>query len=560
MLGEITGVRLLARVCERGREANLSLLFPLARIFRSRLRLSFLTFLLLLLVVVASIFVIPAKFWSTAEITGSNLDDGSPVNFKLDRNTSIGDVLCTGSRVTHRSCVFKNARLHVATKTIMIYIAVPEHMDLREVLNIRNIPHTCASSGCGIVIPGPNPERAHHKEVVWQLKIKEKVENFDNISSECSFTRPAVFWKQYRHNNFGHMMVDNLIPLYIALVNVNSYDFSYELVLTNDCRQSQWTDRSRKNCDELQHVYSSLFHAVSYLDNYKDSCATVAFSRLIIGGGGTGVLYYGANEAEIFKHSSSGPLFTSNLEGSKSISHYVSMFKRTVLENLGLLRGSNVITHAQNVKVMLVNKKRSNNLDVRFGTRSISKIEILAKEMRVKYPNVDFVIEDFQEDFKSQVEKLTNTSVLLSPYGGVGYGAIFLPEHSAFVRIDIPCGGYPRVFKYTDLDYYAFFSYLSYIRTYAYKIEKTDEIVIHTPEDTNKWIALKNFRECLKCKSKTVRCKQSFNQDLYQSDYNIDPNKFGNILELINPTMFSEAQSSSKIVKLKIKELNNRVL
>ena len=74
--------------------------------------------------------------FSVLEITGSNLDDGSPVNFKLDRNTSIGDVLCTGSRVTHRSCVFKNARLHVATKTIIIHIAVPEHMDLREVLEI----------------------------------------------------------------------------------------------------------------------------------------------------------------------------------------------------------------------------------------------------------------------------------------------------------------------------------------------------------------------------------------------------------------------------------------
>ena len=49
VLGEIVGVRVVARVRGRGREANLSLLFPLAHIFRSRIRLSFLTFLLLLL-------------------------------------------------------------------------------------------------------------------------------------------------------------------------------------------------------------------------------------------------------------------------------------------------------------------------------------------------------------------------------------------------------------------------------------------------------------------------------------------------------------------------------
>ena len=75
------------------------------------------------------------------------------------------------------------------------------------------------------------------------------------------------------------------------------------------------------------------------------------------------------------------------------------------------------------------------------------------------------------------------------------------------------------------------------------RLRKKDEIVLHTPKEVKKRIALRIFEECLKCESESAVCKPSYSQYLYQSDYNIDPNKFGNILEFINPNMVLRGKS-----------------
>ena len=197
----------------------------------------------------------------------------------------IQEIKCVGTRVTHRSCIFTNVTLYTKSNTLKIGIYVPDNMNLLEVLKIRNIPGQCAFSGCGIVIPGPNPDRVNQREVVWQLQIEKKQTNFTTLNSKCFLDKPVVVWKQYRHNNFGHMIPDNLLALYVALLNLNNYYFNHELILVNDCFESEvWTEKSRNNCKRMQHMYYSLFHKVTYLKNkIQDGCSVINFSKLFIG-------------------------------------------------------------------------------------------------------------------------------------------------------------------------------------------------------------------------------------------------------------------------------------
>ena len=143
-------------------------------------------------------------------------------------------------------------------------------------------------------------------------------------------------------------------------------------------------------------MYESLFYKITYLRDLQSSCPNIMFSRLYIGGGGYGTSFYGTlHEMQITKYlrpDSSHAFVDSILLGNKGISHYMELLKHTIAYNYGLDYSLQDRTFT---KIVIADKRTSNNLDALHGTRSINGVDSLVEILQKVFSSASIVESDF---------------------------------------------------------------------------------------------------------------------------------------------------------------------
>lgn len=440
-------------------------------------------------------------------------------------------IKCVGNKVSDRSCILTDAYFESKSNLILINVDTISGFTLSETLSALGIPPSCGN-GCGYFIPASSPARLHRRDKLWRIVINKSK---TPPQSACHRNSVVVMWKQLRHNNFGHLIIDNLLPLYMMQLNLGEYDFKRELILVNDCHdEHQWTNSSVRNCMRMQNMYESLFYKVTYLRDLQSSCPNILFSRLYIGGGGYGTSYYGTlHELQVTKYlrpDSSHAFVDSILLGNKGISHYMELLKHTIAYNYGL---DYSLQKKAFTKIVIADKRTSNNLDSSHGTRSINGTNFLVEKLQKIFPSASIIKSDFRMGLKEQFVLLMDTNILIVPFGGIGFSASFLPHHATTIIISLPYGGVPLSHHSDDFEGDYYWKYLSYMNILKYKFEEFEGLVLPSSNKNQKKKAKEVFSYCKRRRNENNICDR-FNYALHAANYEIDSNK---LAALINFTL-----------------------
>lgn len=449
----------------------------------------------------------------------------APSNVSVAKETYF-PIKCLGNKAIDRSCIFTDAHFEIDSNTIDIIVDPIYGLTFSQTLTALGVPLFCAK-GCAFFLPASSPARMKRREKLWQISINKHRRQIDNT---CHKNYDVVLWKQHRHNNFGHVLTDNLFPLFTLQINLDGYKFNRELILVNDCRSEKiWTNKSIQNCQNMQHMYGSLFYKVSYLRDLQKVCSNFVFRRLYIGGGGYGIHFYGTYHgkqlATELKYDSTAAHMDSELLGSKGIGHYVAQLKQTIARNYGIKYKA---TSGSSPLVVIADKKISNNIDTLMGLRSIHDIDSIAKELGEIFICVRIMKSDFLMSLKEQIALLKDVDVLISPFGGISFAATFLPQGATLISITLPHGGIPLLHGTDDLDSDYYWKYLSHLNILRYKVESFEELVINDNSNLKK--AKRDFLYCKDYEESSGRQCDRYNQALHTADYRLDIKKISALL------------------------------
>ena len=178
-------------------------------------------------------------------------------------------------------------------------------------------------------------------------------------------------------------------------------------------------------------------------------------------------------------------------------------------------------------KILIFDKADTNHVSNK-GKRAIYNVKLIVESLRLKYPWLSVASSNFKIPFKEQAVLLKDVTIFITPYGGGGFGAIFLPPDATVITIDLPPGGFRRS-QGDRLEYHYFWNYVSYLNFFRYRIESADELLFHGDQRSIDE-ANRDFRKASSCAAKKRWCL--YNANIERADYVIRMEKLFALVNL----------------------------
>ena len=222
-----------------------------------------------------------------------------------------------------------------------------------------------------------------------------------------------TLWKErFEDNNFGHIVWEDIGSIFYSLERMNEFDKQLVVMHVTPISMDQSFQKFTK--DILPAITSkSLVEYKSYLAGFNTKY--VCFQRFIVGG---------------------------NLQ----LIHHTALKENHGRESLFYRWRSRIIAYhkldpeyiPKRHRIVVTNKSASIWAKTSSGThRAIANLDEVVRFVRNKYPKISIdVIEWHKVTFVEQIQILLNTTILISPAGGVSMVAPFLPHGSHAILMD----------------------------------------------------------------------------------------------------------------------------
>jgi hypothetical protein len=328
----------------------------------------------------------------------------------------VGDELysssrCVGEKRSVRTCFVQNMCLddnaefvyHMSPEEIEYYGDIALHPGLDAVLH--------SFEGTGYY----RPIEAHFKF------------STERIPQHALWRRQSFFFIHQIHpHNFGSHLLDNLFPLWLAAEKMNVPVWGTQVVLEESCADTKVPEYYRPDlahlvdqCERMQYLWEVMTGRPAIL---RQQLTNNCFRASLVGAGALGLR--GTNTEQPVE---------------RKTNVLVRQF-RDYMYSVTLSREQQAALHRVEVsacpfQITFVDKAASKAHALK--RRPINELPELVKAVRQTFGTaVQVQVAAFPVmDFVQQVDLISTTHVLITPWGGVSFGGIFLPRNAAMIVV-----------------------------------------------------------------------------------------------------------------------------
>jgi len=397
---------------------------------------------------------------------------------------------CFGSRKETRSCIFKNLYFDITTKKFEYYVApdafeVPvsfDHGISQYSFSIPSKPVKRRGKGFnreGFLFLHAGGRRGKSQRNrfwydPWQATLLHGPSPGENSSLVIPDT--AILWESVSPNSFGHLLVDNIIPIFIISRFFGLAVEEMQIILMASCEEHLSSTNSSKIavawCNKLINssglVSPGLTNkSVNNLSKLIQETQTnkkrkILFRKVVLGGGGLGMWLhlqesdYHEKYADPGKRDSRGyGFFFREIQ-----QHFYKQY--SIRENLASFATPNVV---------VLDKHGSRGGNEKLGERKIANIDSVVQWIKTEIPGAHVSKINFQPlSWSSQLDILSKTTIFITPRGSVSFRMLFLPKGAYAIVVSKPTSDLSESNWESD----CWFRYQTYFGILNYQLSKSE--------------------------------------------------------------------------------------
>lgn len=363
---------------------------------------------------------------------------------------------CVGSDYRSRACVFRN--LHYNSEERVFEYVVTEGINATlsdfglnsEFSDIREGRSQFLRLHSGFRRGRANSESRWYDPFPLRLRWVNQRE----VSEKKYLGGIYQLWAPTAPSSFGHMIFDNLHPIYQARLSLGYENDDIKLVLMSDCSEFQ----NANACEALQTLYSETLSTSEHLQFHNlVGSADVIFDRVLIGGGG----YAGSNYHAICnpdrKYDDLG------YKGARGFGLSWRLFREHIYKLHSLEPKFRPYRH----QILIIDKSGTTNGATKIEERKILNLDDLKHRLSERYSGAVVKSVDLSRfTLYENLQLLQKTTIFISQWGSVSHRVPLLPFNSAAIILSSPnrkCDA-----NFTNVEVTNNFMHYGYVHVFAY--------------------------------------------------------------------------------------------
>ena len=401
---------------------------------------------------------------------------------------------CIGSRKKTRSCVFRNLYFDIETKKFEYHSEystrnVPVSFDhglahynfmgesklskfKGRILHERGFLYLHAGGG-----NRGRPQQDRQWYDPWVVHKNENMPPNNDVTYVINAT--AMLWETVSPSSFGHLLVDNIIPIFIIIRTFELEIESMQIILMANCDEHFNTVRNGQSnaakwCKHLLESrglmspgmtrnkvrsISEFLHETRKLQKSK-----ILFKKVVLGGGGLAMWLQLQEAAHTEKYADEGR------RDSRGYGIYFRQLQQHFYRQHGIVENS-VPLCSESPVIVILDKHGGREGNTEVGERRIANIDSLTDWIGQDFSSAKVLKIDFQPlSWESQLRVLSKTSIFIAPPGSSSFRMLFLPKGAYAIILSRPTAD----IKYSNWESDAWFRYQSYFGILNYHVEKAE--------------------------------------------------------------------------------------
>jgi len=289
----------------------------------------------------------------------------------------------------------------------------------------------------------------------------------------------AMLWETVSPSSFGHLLVDNIIPIFIIIRTFELEIESMQIILMANCDEHFNTVRNGQSnaakwCKHLLESrglmspgmtrnkvrsISEFLHETRKLQKSK-----ILFKKVVLGGGGLAMWLQLQEAAHTEKYADEGR------RDSRGYGIYFRQLQQHFYRQHGIVENS-VPSCSESPVIVILDKHGGREGNTEVGERRIANIDSLTDWIGQDFSSAKVLKIDFQPlSWESQLRVLSKTSIFIAPPGSSSFRMLFLPKGAYAIILSRPTAD----IKYSNWESDAWFRYQSYFGILNYHVEKAE--------------------------------------------------------------------------------------
>ena len=408
---------------------------------------------------------------------------------------------CFGSRTKTRSCIFKSLYLDVETKKFEYYSdsttkSAPISFDHGSVQYDFLGPSKVGKfKGKGLnqrgflyLHAGGRRGRSRQDRRWYEPWVAHKLEKAPPSKYATYVVNNTVMlWDSISPNSLGHLLVDNIIPIFIITRTFELEIQSMQVVLMASCEEHFNAGKSRISKSVLwcKHLVESggfmspgltrervgsvseIFHEAKKLKKKK-----IIFTKVVLGGGGLAMWLHLQETAYHEKYADEGK------RDSRGYGVYFRQLQQHFYRQHGIVEDGSSLNESP---VIVVSDKRGGRGGGKeMGERRIANVDSVVDWIIQDFPSAKVLKVNFQPlSWHEQLRILSRTSIFISPPGSSSFRMLFLPKGARAIILSWP----HTDAKNTHWEIDAWFRYQTYFEILNYRVER-EELASNSTDPT----------------------------------------------------------------------------
>jgi len=423
---------------------------------------------------------------------GSTLSARKRSGYKKVSNFSSHE--CFGSRKKTRSCVFKNLYFDTETKKFEYHSEsstrnVPVSFDgglarynfMGESQSKELKKRGLHESGFLYLHAGGGrrgrPQQDRRWYDPWIAHTLENMLPSTDVTHVIDGT--VMLWETISPGSFGHLLVDNIIPIFIITKTFELEIESLQIILMANCDEHFNTLRdgitnAAKWCKHLlesgglispgltRNKVRSISEILHQTRRYQKT--KILFKKVVIGGGGLAMWLQLQEAAHHEKYADEGR------RDSRGYGIYFRQLQQHFYRQHGIVENS-VTSWSESPVIVILDKHGSREGDTKVGERRIANIDLVRDWIGQDFSSATVLKIDFQPlSWHEQLSLLSRTSIFISPPGSSSFRMLFLPKGAYAIILSRPTAD----IRYSNWESDAWFRYQTYFGILNYRVAKAE--------------------------------------------------------------------------------------
>lgn len=408
-------------------------------------------------------------------LTSTSLASSSTQDYTTPSTRLYSKFWCIGGRgrentQNDRSCRFQNLCYRASTN-VWLYYQDPKEKAFPVLLDKGRVIHEFPQAFLNLRSIGIPKDAQYWAPTVINDGSTIPSSAFTSNQADANDHTPAsvhILYHPHYPSNLGHTLGDDFFPLFNLMASFGMLVKDAQLIMSRDCAQIYAGNPSKvKLCQQFLNMLSPGMSArpilaatdtsfIKQVSSHTGSAATpdlICFENVLLGIGPWGF------QQSIGK----APTWWA--------------FRSFYLTNIGLNPNKTP-------------KKQRITVSIKKGKRALANTEELVAHLKKTFPDIQVDALELKAlgGWKEELAYLADTTVLITPCGGVSMSSMFLPHNSALIVVD-----YYHVHKQMSIGMEdRLWSNLGYVRPFHYPFKK-EEVELPAGKDSSNFQDMRDY-------------------------------------------------------------------